>query len=610
MMKRISLLCPVDFSAVNDQAAHAAAALARKCGGKLELVHILPAGQGDALLERTLARGAEARMQDRVTRLTEAGAEVSGRVVAPVHGEKLMEGITRLTRESGADLLVVSTGGRSGGGRWFMGSIATALAQESPVPVLIVKDAATLITWADGAGPALHVTAPLELDDSSGRLLRAAAGLGFADRATISVVHVRQFIPANLGDPMLYGMPIAMPMPVISEDDAEAALRRMTDKALPGVNVHVQADAVGLDPAAVLREILGQEKAGLLVLGAHHRTGLERFFSGSVSEPLLSAVQMNVLCIPLRDAAAEDEKGATGKKESAPEAQVDAEPAADQPVLCATDFTFLGDDALRAGRALALRLGMSWRVAHVLEPLSPVDSEESAELVRDGAQARLKRASEGSVIAPTALTVIEREPGEPVASAIIKHAAQVDAGVLVVSTHGRSGSPWWPLGSTSIAIAESAACPVLVTSDSSALHEWSLRHHGLGILAGIDTDGDNQPVFAWLERLARAGGCRITLASVAPAPAEEKSAESAVQITVSRLQELAAHHLPTTPVDCVGLHGATADSLLTAARENECDLLVLGTHHRHGLSRLLRGSVSRRVLGHSACPVLCVPLGK
>lgn len=608
MMKRITLLCPVDFSAVNDQAAHAAAALARKCGGKLELVHILPAGQGDASLERTLERGAEARMQDRVARLCEAGAEVAGHVVVPSHSEKLKEGIARLARETGADLLVVSTGGRSGGGRWFMGSMATALAQESPVPVLVVKDAATLITWADSTGPALHVTVPLELDNSGSRLLQVTAGLGFAERATVSVLHVRQFIPANLGDPMLYGMPIAMPMPVISEEDAEAALRRMTEKALPGVNVHLQADAVGLDPAAVLQDILGQEKAGLLVLGAHHRTGLERFFSGSVSEPLVAAVQMNVLCVPLHDAAGAEPAEAENVSAGVPGSSSDEE--SDQPVLCATDFTFLGDDALRAGRAVALRLGLPWRVAHVLEPLSPVDSDEAVALVREGAHARLKRASEGSVIAPTALTVIEREPGEPVASAITKHAAQVGAGVLVVSTHGRSGSPWWPLGSTSIAIAESAACPVLVTSDSSSLHEWSLRHHGLGILAGIDTDGDNGPVFAWLERLARAGGCRITLASVAPAPTEEISAESAVKVTVSRLQELASHHLPTTPVDCVGLHGATADSLLTAARENECDLLVLGTHHRHGLSRLLRGSVSRRVLGHSACPVLCIPLGK
>src|SRR5262249_40066273 len=52
--------------------------------------------------------------------------------------------------------------------------------------------------------------------------------------------------------------------------------------------------------------------------------------------------------------------------------------------------------------------------------------------------------------------------------------------------------------------------------------------------------------------------------------------------------------------------GAPADRILHAAAERRPDLLVLGTHGRSGLSRLILGSVAERVLQRAACPVLTV----
>ncbi|WP_028997811.1 universal stress protein [Azohydromonas australica] len=42
------------------------------------------------------------------------------------------------------------------------------------------------------------------------------------------------------------------------------------------------------------------------------------------------------------------------------------------------------------------------------------------------------------------------------------------------------------------------------------------------------------------------------------------------------------------------------------AAEHGCDLIVMGSHGRHGLTALLRGSETPRVLGHCSVPVLVV----
>ncbi|GAO03420.1 universal stress protein YxiE [Anaeromyxobacter sp. PSR-1] len=50
--------------------------------------------------------------------------------------------------------------------------------------------------------------------------------------------------------------------------------------------------------------------------------------------------------------------------------------------------------------------------------------------------------------------------------------------------------------------------------------------------------------------------------------------------------------------------GEPSDAILGMAREGGADLIVMGTHGRTGLSRLLIGSVAEAVLRRSTCPVL------
>jgi nucleotide-binding universal stress UspA family protein len=53
--------------------------------------------------------------------------------------------------------------------------------------------------------------------------------------------------------------------------------------------------------------------------------------------------------------------------------------------------------------------------------------------------------------------------------------------------------------------------------------------------------------------------------------------------------------------------GNTADGIVSCSKEFKADLIVIGTHNRTGLDRLLMGSVAEHVVRHSEVPVLVVP---
>lgn len=53
--------------------------------------------------------------------------------------------------------------------------------------------------------------------------------------------------------------------------------------------------------------------------------------------------------------------------------------------------------------------------------------------------------------------------------------------------------------------------------------------------------------------------------------------------------------------------GPPADAIVAYAREHPVDLIVMGTHGRTGLGRVLLGSVAEHVVRHAPCAVLTIP---
>jgi len=54
-------------------------------------------------------------------------------------------------------------------------------------------------------------------------------------------------------------------------------------------------------------------------------------------------------------------------------------------------------------------------------------------------------------------------------------------------------------------------------------------------------------------------------------------------------------------------YGSKAEGILKCSNEFNADLIVIGTHSRSGLDRLLMGSIAEDIVRHSAVPVLVVP---
>jgi nucleotide-binding universal stress UspA family protein len=67
---------------------------------------------------------------------------------------------------------------------------------------------------------------------------------------------------------------------------------------------------------------------------------------------------------------------------------------------------------------------------------------------------------------------------------------------------------------------------------------------------------------------------------------------------------------PRIPVTHVLLEGDAAAEIVRYAVDNGMDLIVMGTHGRTGLERLLLGSVAERVMREAPCSVLVVKLPK
>lgn len=107
-----------------------------------------------------------------------------------------------------------------------------------------------------------------------------------------------------------------------------------------------------------------------------------------------------------------------------------------------------------------------------------------------------------------------------------------------------------------------------------AIEDWQPQLYGEGY--GIDLK-----TFQEFERAARKSGDRH-VAAVA------KLADAA-GVRSSRLVEKAR-----TPYE----------GIVAAARKSKCDLVFIASHGRRGVSRLMMGSVTQKVLAHAAGPVL------
>jgi nucleotide-binding universal stress UspA family protein len=127
------------------------------------------------------------------------------------------------------------------------------------------------------------------------------------------------------------------------------------------------------------------------------------------------------------------------------------------------------------------------------------------------------------------------------------------------------------------------------------------------ILVPIDWTDLSQRALRLATRLAREHAAELVLLYVVPLPAlmHGPPPESYLNQLLEALRRLQPCD-PKVRVQYLVAEGVPALAILSAARGSQCDLIIMGTHGRTGLKRLLLGSVTEVVIRKAPCPVLTV----
>jgi nucleotide-binding universal stress UspA family protein len=135
------------------------------------------------------------------------------------------------------------------------------------------------------------------------------------------------------------------------------------------------------------------------------------------------------------------------------------------------------------------------------------------------------------------------------------------------------------------------------------------------VLCAVDFSRSAHDALEQAADVARRAGAQLTLVHVldapeavgarpsvpAPAVLEEEAHELARKLEEWRGE---AERLSGAPVRTVLADGPPAAEIAHLAEAGDFDLVVTGTHGRHGMRRLLLGSVAERVVRDAPCPVL------
>ena len=280
-----NIMVPLDGTAFSEEALPAAESLARAAKATLHVVRVhVPATHPPVSLEgmpvidpeRDAGRWSSERAYVRriADRLTVRGAHA---VRTTVMEGPVAEALTTYGLLNDVDLIVMSTHGRNGLARAWMGSVADAVLRDGPAPLLLLRPATERPNPDVSRDPPLIVIA---LDGSrlAEEILEPAVEMGQAMDAEYVLVRVAAQPDAEAAD---YLMGIAW---------------WMRDR---GLKVHtrlIPSDS----PAEAILEEAQKTRATFVAMATHGRSGLPRLLMGSVAARVLSGVPVPLLlCRPV-----------------------------------------------------------------------------------------------------------------------------------------------------------------------------------------------------------------------------------------------------------------------------------------------------------------------
>ena len=294
-----AILVPVDGSPLAEQAIPSALAIAERARGKVTfvLVHqvlqpLLLMEPGEVYTRTELAIQTAGREYLRA--LTEGLRKQTGRTISSA----VLKGPAALTLAEyvgaiGADLVVMTTHGRGGFRRAWLGSVADQLIRSLEVPVLVVRPSehgrgADSVNFGE-------MLVPLDGSPLAEAILEPAAALARLWDAEISLLQVVSPVVLTRDPPLPWPTGYDEQLTAIREEAAQDYLHDIAERLREqGVKASGLA-VIGGGIAETLIDLARPDRVGLVAIATHGRGGLRRLVLGSVADKLVRAAEVPVL---------------------------------------------------------------------------------------------------------------------------------------------------------------------------------------------------------------------------------------------------------------------------------------------------------------------------
>jgi len=295
-----NVMCPTDFSECAASAFAESVRWARWFGAKITVLHVIPPaiptsvdmgylpvpdGIGDAVRQEKL---------EELRRFVEANEHHGIRVETLCREGEAPRQIRAAVRETGADLIVMGTHGRSGLGRLMLGSVTEAMLTDAPVPVLTVHRGAA----AGGNGLFRRVLCATDASEWSAGTIAFAIELAGEDAEHLTVLNVIEDLPETWA--WAQGHYALREVEAFRADLELAAIaelqKRIPDEARVSCRLEEHV-AFGRPDREILR-VAAEEGADLIVMGTHGHGALDRALFGSTVRRVVRAATCPVAVFP------------------------------------------------------------------------------------------------------------------------------------------------------------------------------------------------------------------------------------------------------------------------------------------------------------------------
>lgn len=286
-------------------------------------------------------------------------------------------------------------------------------------------------------------------------------------------------------------------------------------------------------------------------------------------------------------------------------------------VLFAADFSENSKEAFRVACSLAVENKTRLFVIHVIG----ADDVAEKRVLFDHPIAQSLTDADQTYHKSLRLTLCESyTPNHPVdvacevregdiSSEILRMAEEVGAELIVMGTHGRTGVRRLLAGSVATAVLRGAHCPVLALRSRAGM---SVGKAVQVILHPTDFSATSRAALDVARTLAGDLGAQLILLHVVPLAIlmdGSAAAEIDPQLywdTLEQIRRTLDGPDLKYPVEVRVSRGFEQEEICRMAVEVASDLIVMGTHGRTGLGRLLMGSIAEFVLSKADCPVMVV----